>query len=200
MTQEDPDLLARAVEQRREAELRRLARVRAEREAHDRRREARREALDADRERLAALARLADPILHDWVEHRLDLALRAYPDSERRSVDLPPLIITSAGAHFRSELEKHERPRGGKRYVVFVGPELSFRWSASGLGGAGGGPLPIHPRSFAALAEMDLTRALGDSAEWQEPDVLAVALRVAEAVRDGELEGLVAEAMVGDTA
>lgn len=199
MTQKDPDVLVRAIEQRREFELRQLARDQVKQDAQRRRRKARRRALNADRAALAALAQVADPILRSWVARRLELALRAYPGSRGRSIELPPLLVTCAGARFRDELGENGFARSEKRYVVAVGRQLTFRWSARAIGGAGGGRLPIRPHSFATLATIDLTGALGHAAEWQEADVLAVAIRVAEAVRDGDLEARIAEAMVNGT-
>lgn len=167
------------MEQRRQAEERK-----SEEEARGR--------TDALRTELAEVARVADPILRAWVRgDRFRLALSATPGA--RGIGLAPLHITPG----TREPPRFSRERGGG--AAGTGAQVLRRRDRTspdvplGRRGAGrrrGGDVPVRPRSFGALARLDLRSRVG----WpgHEHDVLGVALRVAQVVANGELEQVVA--------
>lgn len=186
----DTDALRRAVEVRRARELARLRRDEESARAARRARARRDEALETMRRDLVLIARTADPQMRAWLAERLELVLRAFPGGRERAIELPALDFSDEPPRFVHEGGAGRSARSWKRYTVSIGSTLRFRWSAGAIGGAGGRELPIRPRSWEALAQLDLRRAL-EQAEWQEPDVLEVALVVASRIARGELDELV---------
>jgi hypothetical protein len=165
---------------------------RARRAALRREEQADRRRRDGLKAELRDVASRADPSLHSWLaSDRFALALSATTGA--RAIELAPLHLTSTwgtSPRFWHERGEHRLARSQKFYVVGLGPVLRFRWAAKSLGGCGGGFVQIRPRSFGALAGLDLRSRI--SWPGQEDDVLSVALRVARIVADGELEEVVA--------